>query len=101
MVIIPMKDLKKAFTCTAIVLLCCAMISLSGCGVFLLGDPSGDKAPEDTGVQTMEPVSDFEAVENDYSRELTRFKVDLSTQTYGGASVKIASTKSNTIVPAI
>ena len=51
LVIIPMKDLKKAFTCTAIVLLCCAMISLSGCGVFLLGDPSGDKAPEDTGVQ--------------------------------------------------
>lgn len=99
LVIIPMKDLKKVFTCTAIVLLCCAMISLSGCGVFLLGDPSGDKAPEDTSGQTMEPVSDFEAVENDYSRELTRFKVDLSTQTYGGASVKIASTKSNTIVP--
>lgn len=96
---IPMKNPKKFFTFAAVVLLCCAMASLSGCGVFLLGDPSGNKEPEDTDTQTMEPVSDFEKVENNYSRELTRFKTELSNEKYGGASVKIASTKSNTIVP--
>ncbi len=94
-----MKNRKIRVICSIAALLCCAMLTLSGCGVFLLNNPSGDKNPATTDTQTLEPKSDFDVVQNSYSKQITRFKMDLSKEKYGGASVKIASTKSNTIVP--
>lgn len=94
-----MKNRKIKVICSAAALLCCTMLTLSGCGVFLLNNPSGNKDPEATDTQALEPKSDFDVVQNSYSKQITRFKMDLSKEKYGGASVKIASTKSNTIVP--
>lgn len=94
-----MKKRKIRVICTAVALLSCAVLSLSGCGIFMLNNPSGEKKPETTDTQALEPQSDFETVKNSYSRKLTQFKMTLSKEKYGGASVKIASTKSNTVVP--
>lgn len=94
-----MKNRKAKTVCTAVALLCCTVLTLSGCGVFLLNNPADNKDPAVTDPQPPEPKSDFDVVKNSYSRQITQFKRDLSNEQYGGASVKIASTKSNTIIP--
>ena len=94
-----MMNRKKIYRQAAAALLCCAALCLSSCGVLLLNNPVGDPSTESTDTQTLEPNSDFHVVENDYSAQLNRFVKDLSGEKYGGASVKIASTKSSSIVP--
>ncbi|MBS5724931.1 MAG: hypothetical protein KHW59_04015, partial [Clostridiales bacterium] len=94
-----MMGRKKIYICAAAVLLCCTTLLLSGCGVLLLNNPGGEPSTGSTDTETLEPSSDFEVVENNYSAQLNQFVKDLSREKYGGASVSIASTKSNSIVP--
>lgn len=94
-----MMGRKRIYICAVAVLLCCAALLLSGCGVLLFNNPGGETSTESTDTETLEPNSNFEVVENNYSAQLNRFVKDLSGEKYGGASVSIASTKSNSILP--
>jgi len=59
-----MKNRKIKAICSVASLLCCTVLTLSGCGVFLLNNPSKDKDPATTDTQTLEPKSDFDVVQN-------------------------------------
>jgi len=76
-----------------------ALLLLSSCGVLTVNRPFDGEETTTAVADTKRPITEFEAVRNEYNTESESFMKDLSGNDYKGVAAKIVTSKKKLILP--